>query len=101
MRGVRRPAATVAVRPLAAPTPLLPVKVPVHHAGQSERFPGARLVARLRRLEATRAPAVGAEEARRAGGSGPSASRRRRPRRSARSRVAGGDGADDSPADSR
>lgn len=62
MRWVRWPAPTVAVGTLPTPAPILTVKVPVNHAGQRKRFPGARLVARLRRLEATRTPAMRAIE---------------------------------------
>lgn len=67
MRRVRRPAPAVAVGALPAAAPVLAVQVPVNHAGQRKGFPGARLVARLRRLEATRAPAVRAVESHPAG----------------------------------
>lgn len=97
---VWRPAATVAVRPLPAPTPVLPVKVPVNDTRQSKRFPGSRrLVARLWRLKATRAPAVGAVEADHAGCRS-SASCRRGPRRYTCSCVHG-NGTNDSSTDSR
>lgn len=62
MRRVRWAATTVAEGPLPAPASVLAVKVPVNHAGQRKRFPGARLIARLWRLEATRAPAMRAVE---------------------------------------
>lgn len=62
MRRVRWAAPTVAEGPFPAPAPILAVKVPVNHAGQRKRFPGARLIARLWRLEATRAPAMRAVE---------------------------------------
>lgn len=81
MRRVWRPAATVTVGTLPTPTPVLPVKVPVNHTGQSKGFPGSRLVASLGCLKSTRAPAVGAVEADPAGRR-PSASSRRGPRRS-------------------
>lgn len=67
---------TVAVRPLPAPTSVLPVKVPVNHTGQGKGLPAARLVARLRRLEATRTPAVGAVESHPAGRRSSTSSRR-------------------------
>lgn len=62
MGRVRWPAPTVAIGTLSPPAPFLTVEVPVNHAGQRKRFPGARLIARLRCFEATRTPAMRAVE---------------------------------------
>lgn len=59
---VWRPATTVAVRSVPAPSPILPVKVPMNHTGQCKLFSGTRLIARLWCLKATGAPTVGAIE---------------------------------------
>lgn len=72
---VWRPTMTVAIRPVPTPPPVLSVKVSMYHTSQRKRFSGTRLIARLRCLKATRAPAVGAVESNHTGCRSPTSSR--------------------------